>query len=79
MTTLSRKIGLIIAGNIASWAVRQLGSSLNKIVKLYARGGFMVKVILMYQEFDKAEDEVGLVEINTTAARGHVVETKRMM
>ena len=39
----------------------------------------MVKVIIMEQEFDKAEYEVGLVEINTTAARGHVVETKRMM
>ena len=32
----------------------------------------MVNFILMDQEFDKVEDEVGSVEINTTAAREHV-------
>ena len=29
----------------------------------------MVKVIIMEQEFDKAEYEVGLVQIKTTVAR----------
>ena len=29
----------------------------------------MVNVILIYQYFDKVEDEVGLEEINTIAAR----------
>ena len=34
----------------------------------------MVNVVLMDHEFDKVEDEVGLVEIDTAAAREHVGE-----
>ena len=42
-----------------SWrSAKQLGSSLTKIVNLYARGGFIVNVVLMDQEFDKIVDEV---------------------
>ena len=48
-----------------------------KIVKLYARGGFIVNNILMDQEFDKVVDEVELVEVNTTAAPEHVGEIER--
>ena len=48
-----------------------------KIVKLYALGGFRVRVILMDMEFEKVKDEVALVELNTTAAREHVGEIKR--
>ena len=33
----------------------------------------------MDQEFDKVEDEVGSVEINTTAAREHVGKIERMI
>ena len=48
-----------------------------KIVKLYALGGFRVRVILMDMEFEKVKDEVELVELNTTAAREHVGEIER--
>ena len=43
-----------------------------KIVRIYVRGGFIVNVFFMDQEFDKVESEVELVQINTTAAREHV-------
>ena len=33
----------------------------------------------MDQEFDKVRDEVGLVEVNTTAAREHVSEIERFI
>jgi hypothetical protein len=49
---------------------RQLNSSLTKIVRLYTRTGFIVKVVMMDQEFIKIEDEIEMVEINTTPARG---------
>ena len=50
-----------------------------KIVKLYAKGGFQVKVVLMDKEFDKIRDAVGHLEINTTAAREHVAKIERQI
>ena len=42
------------------------------IVKLYARGGFLICLVLMDTEFEKIKDKVVLVEVNNTAAREHV-------
>ena len=50
-----------------------------KIVKLYAQGGFSVKVVLMDKEFDKIRDAVGHLEINTAAEREHVAEFERQI
>jgi hypothetical protein len=41
-------------------------------MKLYARGGFVVNLIMMDGEFATLESEFDLVEINTTAACEHV-------
>ena len=57
----------------------QLSNSLIKIVKLYACTGFIVRVIMMDQEFDKVEEACDMVEINTTAARKHVGEIERFI
>ena len=46
-------------------------------MKIYALHGFVVRLVLMDMEFEKIKDEVGLVEINTTAAREHVGEIER--
>jgi hypothetical protein len=46
----------------------QLDSSLTKIVRRYSCTGFIVKVVMIDQEFDKFEDKIDMVEINTTAA-----------
>ena len=54
---------------IPSRTAKQLGKSLTKIVNLYARGGFVLNVVLMYQEFEKNVDKVPNLDINTTAAR----------
>ena len=48
-----------------------------KMVHGYARGGFVVNLMLMDQEFEKIKDLLPLVEVNTTAAREHVPETER--
>jgi hypothetical protein len=55
----------------------QLSNSLMKIVRLYACTGFIVRIIMMEQEFDKVEDAWEMVEINTTAAREHMGKIKR--
>ena len=48
-----------------------------KVVYGYARGGFVVNLMLMDQEFEKIKDVLPLVEVNTTAAREHVPEIER--
>ena len=46
-------------------------------MKLYARGGFVVNLIMMDRDFAKLESSFDLLEINTTAAREHVGEIKQ--
>ncbi len=52
--------------------VQQLDSLLTKIVRLYSCTGIIIKVVMMDQEFNKIEDEINMVENNTTAACKHV-------
>ena len=47
------------------------------MIKLYARGGYTIDLIMMDQEFEKLEGKLGLIEINTTTACKHVGETER--
>ena len=75
--TRSRDIKLITTEYIPSRTAKQLSSSLTKIVKVYARGGFIVRLVLMDMEFEKIKDEYDRVEINTTAAREHVSEAEK--
>ena len=56
-----------------------LSSSLKKIFRLYLRGGFVVKTLLMDMEFECLKDEFDVVTVNTTAAREHVGEIERMI
>ena len=72
LITLSRRIRLLTVEHIPSRTAKQLSSSLTKIVNLYARGGFVVNVVLMHQEFGKIVDELPKLEINTTAACEHI-------
>ena len=77
MVTPSRNVRLFTVELLPSRTAKQLSSSLNKIVKIYARGGYIVRLILMDMEFEKVKAEMDSVEINTTAAREHVDEIKR--
>ena len=45
--------------------------------KIYARGGFVIRLVLMDMEFEKFKDKVGLVEVHTMATREHVGEIER--
>jgi hypothetical protein len=76
LTTLSQKLQLSTVKQLPLRTVTQLSNSLTKIVRLYARAGFIVCVIMMDQEFNKVEDACNMVEINTTAAREHVGKIK---
>ena len=60
LITQSRKIRLYTIGHVPTRTAKQLGSSVKKIVNLYARHGFTVNVILMDSEFKKIVEEVPL-------------------
>ena len=48
-----------------------------KVVYGYARGGFVVNLMLMYMELEKIKDVLPMVEVNATTAREHVPEIER--
>ena len=70
--THSRKIKFTTVEFLPRRTARQLANSLKKVLYLYARGGFIVRLCLMDREFEPVKDLVPIVEINTTAAREHV-------
>ena len=53
LTTLSRKIRLFTVEHVPSHTAKHLSSSLNKIVQLYATGGFITHIILRDIDFEK--------------------------
>jgi hypothetical protein len=77
LTTLSRKISLQTVEHIQSQSAALLSRALTKVMKLNARGGFVVNLIMMDGKFATLESEFDIVEINTTAAREHVGEIER--
>ena len=77
LSTFSRDIRFFTAEHVPSRTAKQLGSSLKKIIRLYAKGGFVVRLILMDGEFAKVEDELPLVQSNTAATQEHVAEIER--
>ena len=72
-----RKLKFMTVEHIPSQTVEQLSKSLNKNMKLYGRGGFIIRVILMDMEFDNVARILGNVEVSIAAAREHVVEAER--
>ena len=79
LVSLSRRSRFYTCGHVLNRKAKQLAHSLQKIVNLYARGGYRVRTIMMDMEFEKVKDEKGmeLVGGNTTSARVHVGETER--
>ena len=43
-----------------------------KFVKIYFKGGFIVRNVLMDGEFEKVKPEISLADINISAAHEHV-------
>ena len=57
LVTRSRDIRLNTIEFLPSRTARQLSSSLTKIVQINARGGFIVRLVMMDMEFEKIGDE----------------------
>ena len=65
--TYSKSIKYTTVEFIPNRTAGQLANSLMKVVYGYARGEFVVNLMLMDQEFEKIKDVLPLVEVNTTA------------
>ena len=77
LNTLSRDIIFGTAEHVPSRRAKKLANSLMKVVKLYAKGGFVVHNILMDGEFYKVNPEISLIELNISMAHEHVAEIQR--
>ena len=77
LITLYGKIKMFTAKYIPNQTYAQIIRSLNKIVKLYERNGFVVNVVMMDMKFENNSDKIGNTEVNTAAAREHVGEIER--
>ena len=77
LVTFSRNINFRTAECVPRRTAELLAKSIKKVISLYARGGFIVNLALMHKEFDKGQEHIPFLQINTTAAREHVGEIER--
>ena len=77
LVTLSRKIKFRTTQFLPKRTARTLADPLTKVIMLYARGGFIVNLALMDNEFDAIKEFVPFLEVNTAAAREHVGEIEK--
>ena len=74
---MSRKIRMYTAEYLPSRTASQLGSLITRVIHVYAKGGFFVRVVLMDMEFECLTDKLPFVSVNTSAAWEHVAEIER--
>ena len=77
LVSVARGLNLITAEHTPSRTAKLLAAGINRIIDLYARGGFQVGRILVDNEFEPLRSLVPIVAVNTTAAREHVPEIER--
>ncbi len=68
LVSASRSINLITIEHAPQCTASKLGLLLNRIIRVYARAGFQVQTILMDNEFEKVQDYIPTVNMNTLAA-----------
>ncbi len=77
MVTSSRGISLVTIEYLPSCTANRLIHTLDCIVQIYCKAGFVVQTALMDMEFKKLKDKMPNMVINTTAAREHMGEIER--
>ena len=77
LVSVARGLNLVTAEFTSSQTAKQLAAGITQMIDLYARGGFQVGTVLMDNEFEKLQNLVPILAINTTAAKEHVPEVER--
>ncbi len=69
LVTSSRRISLVTIKFLPSRTAKQLANSIERIVRIYGRAGFIVQTSMMDMEFQKLKDLLPNIALNTTAAQ----------
>ena len=77
LVTFSRNIKFWTAEFIPKRTARLLAKSHKKVLLIYSRGGYIVKLSLMFKDFNSVKEHLPFLEVNKTAAREHVSEIER--
>jgi hypothetical protein len=69
LVTLSRGISLVTIKFLPSRTAKQLANSIEHVVRIYGRAGFIVQTSMMDMEFEKLKDLLPNIALYTTAAQ----------
>jgi hypothetical protein len=77
MTTVSHHIDFLTAEFLPTRTAEHLSSTLTKVLKLYGKNGFVVRLVHMDNEFACLQELLPFIEIELTAAGEHVCKIER--
>jgi hypothetical protein len=77
LVSVARGLNLVTAEFTPSRTAKQLTAGITRMIDLYACRGFQVGTVLMDNEFEKHQNLVSILAINTTTAKEHVPEVER--
>jgi hypothetical protein len=77
LVTSLQGISLVTIEYLKLRTAKRLIDTLERVIRIYRKAGFVVQTALMDMEFKKLRDKLPNVILNTTAAREHVGEIKR--
>jgi hypothetical protein len=79
LVTLSRNIKFVMVEHLPVRTANALVKHIKRVLHVYGRGGFSVRTILMYGEFEKIKGLLRNVECNTTEGMEHMSKAKQMI
>ena len=77
LVTSSRGISLVTIEYLKSRTAKRLIDTLERVIRIYSKAGFIVQTALMDMEFEKLKDKLPNVTLNTTASREHMGEIEK--
>ncbi len=77
LVTSSQGISLVTIEYLKSRTAKRLVNTLERVIRIYSKAGFIVQTTLMDMEFEKLRDKLPNKTLNTTAAQEHVGEIER--
>jgi hypothetical protein len=77
LVSVARGLNLVTAEHMPTRTAKQLAAGIVRVMDLYSHGGFQVGMVLMDNEFEKLQNLVPVLAVNTTATKEHVLKVKR--
>jgi hypothetical protein len=77
LLTVARRLKFVTAEHVPMRTATNLSKHMTRVLEVYKRAGFIVRTILMDEEFEKIRPHLLTVEYNTTAAKEHVSKAER--